>query len=104
MYAMAATAAVLNWATNIHVESSTCRCEHLASCHPLQVRLGMVHQSHVGMYALLGAASFLGGLMRMSASMCLILMEMTASPRQLPFLMMVSNPACRGGTACSCAM
>lgn len=31
----------------------------------------------VGMYALLGAAAFLGGLMRMSASMCLILMEMT---------------------------
>jgi chloride channel 7 len=54
----------------------------------------MVHQSHVGMYALLGAASFLGGLMRMSASMCLILMEMTASPRQLPFLMMVRSRAC----------
>ena len=43
----------------------------------------------VGMYALLGAASFLGGLMRMSASMCLILMEMTGAPGTLPFLMMV---------------
>jgi hypothetical protein len=35
------------------------------------------------------AASFLGGLMRMSASMCLILMEMTGAPGTLPFLMMV---------------
>ena len=34
------------------------------------------------------AASFLGGLMRMSASMCLILMEMTGAPTTLPFLMM----------------
>ncbi|GBF95490.1 chloride channel CLC-c [Raphidocelis subcapitata] len=43
----------------------------------------------VGMYALMGAASFLGGVMRMSASMCLILMEMTGAPGTLPFLMMV---------------
>eukprot|EP00878_Enallax_costatus_P010897 GHUV01011381.1.p1 GENE.GHUV01011381.1~~GHUV01011381.1.p1 ORF type:complete len:670 (+),score=126.18 GHUV01011381.1:946-2955(+) len=43
----------------------------------------------VGIYALLGAASFLGGLMRMSASMCLVLMEMTGAPNTLPFLMMV---------------
>jgi H+/Cl- antiporter ClcA len=35
------------------------------------------------------AASFLGGLMRMSASMCLVLMEMTGAPNTLPFLMMV---------------
>jgi len=40
-----------------------------------------------GMYALLGAAAFLGGLMRMSASMCLILMEMTGAPQMLPYLM-----------------
>jgi hypothetical protein len=44
---------------------------------------------HVGMYALLGSGAFLGGLMRMSAAMALILMEMTTSPQQLPFLMMV---------------
>lgn len=48
-----------------------------------------VPDAHVGMYALLGSASFMGGLMRMSASMCLILMEMTGAPTQLPFLMMV---------------
>eukprot|EP00798_Chlamydomonas_sp_ICE-L_P020089 gene20090-26807_t len=41
-----------------------------------------------GMYALLGSAAFLGGLLRMSASMALILMEMTQSPTQLPFLML----------------
>jgi len=34
-------------------------------------------------------AAFLGGVMRMSASMCLILMEMTGAPNTLPFLMMV---------------
>lgn len=39
--------------------------------------------------ALCPAASFLGGLMRMSASMCLVLMEMTGAPNTLPFLMMV---------------
>lgn len=44
----------------------------------------------VGFYALLGAASFLGGLMRMSAAQALILMEMTQAPAQLPFLMLVS--------------
>ncbi|GFH23794.1 uncharacterized protein HaLaN_21472, partial [Haematococcus lacustris] len=40
------------------------------------------------MYALLGAAGFLGGLMRMSAAQALILMEMTQAPAQLPFLML----------------
>jgi len=34
-------------------------------------------------------AAFLGGLMRMSASMCLILMEMTGAANTLPFLMLV---------------
>jgi hypothetical protein len=37
----------------------------------------------------LPAAAFLGGVMRMSASMCLILMEMTGAPGTLPFLMAV---------------
>ena len=50
---------------------------------------GVAQEAHVGMYALLGAAAFMGGLLRMSASMCLILMEMTAAPNQLPFLMLV---------------
>ena len=49
----------------------------------------------VGFYALLGAAAFLGGLMRMSAAQALILMEMTSSPQMLPFLMLVR--AGRGG-------
>lgn len=43
----------------------------------------------MGLYALLGAAAFLGGLMRMSAAQALILMEMTAAPQMLPFLMLV---------------
>jgi chloride channel 7 len=41
----------------------------------------------VGLHALLGAAAFLGGVMRMSASACLVLMEMTQAPQTLPFLM-----------------
>uniref|UniRef100_A0A383VTF4 Chloride channel protein n=1 Tax=Tetradesmus obliquus TaxID=3088 RepID=A0A383VTF4_TETOB len=56
------------------------------------LKLGLIDGSAagiVGIYALLGAASFLGGLMRMSASMCLVLMEMTGAPNTLPFLMMV---------------
>lgn len=48
----------------------------------------------MGLYALLGAAAFLGGLMRMSAAQALILMEMTAAPQMLPFLMLVGAPLC----------
>ena len=40
--------------------------------------------ANMGLYALLGAAAFLGGLMRMSAAMALILMEMTLQPQQVP--------------------
>jgi hypothetical protein len=32
------------------------------------VHMGVANNTHVGMYALLGAAGFLGGLMRMSAA------------------------------------
>ncbi|KAL6760232.1 voltage gated chloride channel-domain-containing protein [Haematococcus lacustris] len=52
------------------------------------VLMGVANETHVGMYALLGAAGFLGGLMRMSAAQALILMEMTQAPAQLPFLML----------------
>jgi hypothetical protein len=34
----------------------------------LLVWMGVANNTHVGMYALLGAAGFLGGLMRMSAA------------------------------------
>lgn len=53
------------------------------------VAMGVASNNDVGLYALLGAAAFLGGLMRMSAAQALILMEMTQSPAQLPFLMLV---------------
>lgn len=65
------------------------------------VHIGVANESDVGMYALLGAAAFLGGLMRMSASMCLILMEMTAAPNQLPFLMLVLIIAKGVGDRCT---
>ncbi|PNH00895.1 Chloride channel protein CLC-d [Tetrabaena socialis] len=53
------------------------------------VAMHVANEQAVGFYALLGAASFLGGLMRMSAAQALILMEMTQSPSMLPFLMLV---------------
>ncbi|GIL88475.1 hypothetical protein Vretimale_15336 [Volvox reticuliferus] len=53
------------------------------------VAMHVANENTVGFYALLGAASFLGGLMRMSAAQALILMEMTQSPAMLPFLMLV---------------
>lgn len=42
-----------------------------------------------GVYALLGAASFLGGSMRMTVSLCIILLELTNSLLMLPLIMLV---------------
>ncbi|KAL2634106.1 hypothetical protein R1flu_005585 [Riccia fluitans] len=42
-----------------------------------------------GVYALLGAASFLGGSMRMTVSLCIILLELTNNLRMLPLIMFV---------------
>ena len=44
---------------------------------------------HGGFYALLGAASVLGGLFRFSVSFSVILAELTGAEDQLPFLMLV---------------
>ncbi|XP_028762816.1 chloride channel protein CLC-c-like [Neltuma alba] len=43
----------------------------------------------VGMFALLGAASFLGGTMRMTVSICVILLELTNNLLILPLVMLV---------------
>ncbi|KAE8126202.1 hypothetical protein FH972_020943 [Carpinus fangiana] len=43
----------------------------------------------MGLYALLGAASFLGGTMRMTVSLCVILLELTNDLLLLPLVMLV---------------
>ena len=42
-----------------------------------------------GTYALLGAASFLGGSMRMTVSLCVIMVEITNNLHLLPLIMLV---------------
>ncbi|KAA0060547.1 chloride channel protein CLC-c [Cucumis melo var. makuwa] len=50
---------------------------------------GSVATLDVSLYALLGAASFLGGTMRMTVSLCVILLELTNNLLMLPLLMLV---------------
>ncbi|XWS17095.1 hypothetical protein CRYUN_Cryun33cG0038500 [Craigia yunnanensis] len=55
--------------------------------------VGMLLGSHTnlnhGLYAVLGAASFLGGSMRMTVSLCVIILELTNNLLLLPLIMMV---------------
>jgi len=43
----------------------------------------------ISRYALLGAASFLGGSMRMTVSLCVIMVEITNNLKLLPLIMLV---------------
>ncbi|RWV96190.1 hypothetical protein GW17_00041121 [Ensete ventricosum] len=51
--------------------------------------LGPISKLDEGLFALLGAASFLGGTMRMTVSVCVILLELTNDLMILPFVMLV---------------
>ncbi|XP_048557594.1 chloride channel protein CLC-c-like [Triticum urartu] len=51
--------------------------------------LGPMSDIDPGLFALLGAASFLGGTMRMTVSVCVILLELTNELHMLPLVMLV---------------
>lgn len=51
--------------------------------------LGPLSDLDTGLFAILGAASFLGGTMRMTVSLCVILLELTNDLLMLPLVMLV---------------
>lgn len=51
--------------------------------------LGSMSTLDLGLFSVLGAASFLGGTMRMTVSMCVILLELTNNLLMLPMMMLV---------------
>ena len=67
--------AVENWRRNCLFGVTGCRI--------------LISAISVNRYALLGAASFLGGSMRMTVSLCVIMVEITNNLQLLPLIMLV---------------
>jgi chloride channel 7 len=61
------------------------------------------HTIDEGTYALLGAASFLGGCMRMTVATCVMLLELTSNLALLPMMMLVTLVAKVGDVSYACS-
>lgn len=57
--------------------------------HLIGTLINSISDLDVGLCAILGAASFLGGTMRMTVAVCVILLELTNDLLMLPLVMLV---------------
>ncbi|CAI5531242.1 unnamed protein product [Closterium sp. Naga37s-1] len=73
----------------LFVPSILCGASYGRMAGMFMVTLFGPHRVGEGTYALLGAASFLGGSMRMTVSLSVILLELTGSLKLLPLVMVV---------------
>ncbi|CAI5975514.1 unnamed protein product [Closterium sp. NIES-64] len=73
----------------LFVPSILCGASYGRMAGMVMVTLFGPHRVGEGTYALLGAASFLGGSMRMTVSLSVILLELTGSLKLLPLVMVV---------------
>ncbi|GJP48152.1 hypothetical protein CLOM_g7429 [Closterium sp. NIES-68] len=75
--------------SGLFVPSILCGASYGRMAGMLMAHLFGSHRVGEGTYALLGAASFLGGSMRMTVSLSVILLELTGSLKLLPLIMVV---------------
>mmetsp|Transcript_11530 Transcript_11530/g.32699 ORF Transcript_11530/g.32699 Transcript_11530/m.32699 type:complete len:826 (+) Transcript_11530:309-2786(+) len=75
--------------SGLFVPSILCGASYGRLVGMLMTELNGTQDIDEGTYALLGAASFLGGAMRMTVSLCVILLELTNNLNLLPLVMLV---------------